>query len=103
MTGARGEDSTVPAIGVENLDTWPGTVKARRMFATTATGVVTFPGIAGSPKREIRPTTPAEKQATWAVMVTMLTSRNATPAEKQATWPVIVDMLTHRSATHAEK
>jgi len=72
---------TCSVTGVETRDTWPGTVNRPRMLATTATGVVTFPGTVRSPKgRESSSATPVGRPATWPVTAITPTSRNATPA-----------------------
>ncbi|XP_029993786.1 cellular nucleic acid-binding protein-like [Sphaeramia orbicularis] len=46
--GVGDEARSCSAIGAETKDTWHGTVTKLRMRATTATGVVTFPGTARS-------------------------------------------------------
>lgn len=58
----------------------------RDQRATTATGVVTFPGTARSPKRRgSSSATPAGKPATWPVTAITPTSRSATLAVGLAT------------------
>lgn len=55
-------------------------------LATTATGVVTFPGTAGSLNgRGSSCATTAERLVTWPVTAIMPTSRSATPAAGLAT------------------
>lgn len=86
VAGVGDEARSCSVIGVEIKDTWPGTVTKLRMRATTATGAVTFPGTARSPKRkESSCATPAAKLDTWPATAIMLTSRSATRAEGLAT------------------
>lgn len=86
VAGDEDEARSCSVIGAETKDTWPGTVTKLRMRATTATGVVTFPGTARSPKRrESSSATLAGKLVTWPVTAITPMSRSATPAVGLAT------------------
>lgn len=78
------------ATDAENKATLPRTVNRLRMRATTATGVVTFPGTARSRgRRGSSAATTAARPDMWPGTVNTPTSRSATP---------VVDLDTSRSS-----